>query len=142
MAKSKFRKLLETVSPETIKLVRKQNEIADKICRLLKKNNFTQKEFAQRLGMKESQLCKILAGNSNLTLKTIVKIETALEEDIVVIAAVPAKFDHELMTESDQWRTITYLDDTARSIPLSLYRHKVNSDWMIIADPLLTYGDA
>ena len=103
MTKSKFGKLLETVSPEIKKLVRKQNEIAEKICLLLKQRNLTQKEFARQLGMKESQLCKILAGNANLTLKTIVKIETALNEDIVVIAAMPVKLDHVFMTASDKF---------------------------------------
>lgn len=43
------------------------------------------KEFAQQLGMKESQLCKILSGNTNLALKTIVKIETAPHEVIVQV---------------------------------------------------------
>ncbi len=101
MAKSKFGKLLDTVSPATKTLVRKQKEIADKIYRLLKQRNLTQKEFAQQLGMKESQLCKILAANANLTLKTIVKIETALNEEIVVISDVPPKLEHVFKTSAD-----------------------------------------
>jgi transcriptional regulator with XRE-family HTH domain len=86
MAKSRFRNLLNRVPPNTRQLVRKQNEIADRIFRCIKQRNITQKEFAQQLGMKESQLCKILGGNANLTLKTIVKIETVLQEEIVKIA--------------------------------------------------------
>lgn len=100
--------MLDTVSPETKTLVRKQNEIADKIYRLLKQRNLTQKEFAQQLGMKESQLCKILAANANLTLKTIVKIETALNEEIVVIAVMPTQLEHAFSTSADQWCTDTY----------------------------------
>lgn len=82
MAKSRFRELLDLVPIETRELVRKQNEIADRIFRTLQQRNCKQKEFAQQLGMKESQLCKILSGNADLTLKTITKIETALQEEI------------------------------------------------------------
>lgn len=142
MTKSKFDKLLETVSPETIKLVRKQNEIADKIYRLLKQRNLTQKEFAQQLGMKESQLCKILAANANLTLKTIVKIETALNEEIVAITDMPAKMDHLFVTAADQWCTDTYPKSTAQIVPLSLNHYKVESSLSLVADSLTTYGHA
>lgn len=142
MVKSKLRKLLDTVSPETKTLVRKQNEIADKIYRLLKQRNLTQKEFAQQLGMKESQLCKILAGNANLTLKTIVKIETALNEEIVVISDAPSKYEHVFMTSADQWCTDTYPESTAQIIPLSLNLFRVESSLSRVADSLTTYGGA
>ena len=65
--------------------MQKQGEIAVQIGTLLKNKRITQKEFAKKVGMKESQLSKILAGNSNCTLKTITKIEVALNEDIIVI---------------------------------------------------------
>ena len=42
--------------------------------------------------MKESQLSKILAGNANLTLKTIARIESALSTDIIEVTSF--KKDH------------------------------------------------
>ena len=75
--------MLDRVPPATRQSVRKQNELADKISRCIKQRKITQKQFAQQLGMRESQLCRILSGNANLTLKTIVKIETVLQEEFV-----------------------------------------------------------
>jgi transcriptional regulator with XRE-family HTH domain len=46
----------------------------------LEVKGWTQKELAQKLGMKPSQLSLILSGNTNLTLKTIRRFERALSE--------------------------------------------------------------
>ncbi|MBN2412804.1 helix-turn-helix transcriptional regulator [candidate division KSB1 bacterium] len=88
MKKTKFQLLLQQVPPETKKLVQKQDEIAVLINSILQQKGLTQKEFAKKTGMKESQLSKILSGNANMTLKTISKIEAALGEDIISIPAV------------------------------------------------------
>lgn len=53
--------------------------------------------------MKESQLSKILAGNANLTLKTITRLEVALHEEIVVIPE--SKKDAKAVEETQPWRT-------------------------------------
>ena len=45
----------------------------------------TQKELAEKLGVKESFISRILAGHENLTLKTITKLESALESDIIQV---------------------------------------------------------
>ncbi len=50
---------------------------------------WTQKEFAQKLGMKPSQLNLILSGNTNLTLKTIRRFERALGEKFLSCAPSP-----------------------------------------------------
>jgi len=88
MKKTKFQELLQQVPPETRKLVQKQDEIAVQISSILKQKGLSQKGFAKNIGMKESQLSKILAGNANLTLKTISRIETALGEDIIAVLSV------------------------------------------------------
>ncbi|MFO7890230.1 MAG: helix-turn-helix transcriptional regulator [bacterium] len=85
MKKTMFRKIVEKIPLSTKKFVQKQGEIAAQIYKILKDDNITQKEFAKRLDMKESQLSKILAGNANLTLKTITKIEAELGVDVVQI---------------------------------------------------------
>jgi len=133
---------LQRVSPEIRKLVRKQNEIADKIYRILKQRNLTQKEFAQQLGMKESQLCKILAGNANLTLKTIVKIETALNENIVIIAVDRTEYDHTITVKMDHWNTDTFPHDAVWMVPFSIDQYQLKSSRSIVADSRETYGNA
>ena len=85
MNKTKFQELLKKVPPEIKRLEKLQNEIALQISTALKNKGIRQKEFAKNIGMKESQLSKILSGNANLTIKTIAKIEVALGEDIIRI---------------------------------------------------------
>ncbi|MBU4446056.1 MAG: helix-turn-helix transcriptional regulator [Candidatus Marinimicrobia bacterium] len=84
---------IETKIPEDVsRLVEKQMDIADAIADAIENSEFkTRKEFAQAIGMKESMLSRILAGNVNLTLKTIAKIEAALEMDIISVAGFEAE---------------------------------------------------
>lgn len=76
---------IETKIPDDVsRLVEKQMDIADAIVLAIEKSEYkTRKEFAQAIGMKPSMLSRILAGNVNLTLKTITKIELALGIDII-----------------------------------------------------------
>jgi len=76
---------LETNIPDDIsRLVERQLDIADAIVAAIEKSQYkTRKEFAQAIGMKPSMLSRILAGNVNLTLKTITKIESALGTEII-----------------------------------------------------------
>jgi len=80
-----FDQLLSKVPSDIKRFVRKQGEIAVQIGTILKAKGITQKQLAKKIGMKESQLSKILAGNANCTLKTITKIEHALDEDIITV---------------------------------------------------------
>lgn len=77
----------ETHIPEDVsRLVEKQMDIADAIVAAIEKSHYkTRKEFAAAIGMKPSLLSRILAGNVNLTLKTITKIESALGMEIVSV---------------------------------------------------------
>lgn len=84
---------IETKIPEDVsQLVEKQMDIAEAIADAIDKSEYkTRKEFAQTIGMKPSMLSRILAGNVNLTLKTITKIEAALETDIISITRSETK---------------------------------------------------
>jgi len=85
MEKSKLLRIYEHVPPEIKLFVRMQGVIAERIATILNNLNISQKDFAKKLGMKESQLSNILAGNANLTLKTITRLEVALDEVIIVV---------------------------------------------------------
>ncbi len=80
---------IETEIPEDIsRLVEKQMDIAEAIAAAIEKSEYkSRKEFAIAIGMKPSMLSRILAGNVNLTLKTITKIEVALGTEIININA-------------------------------------------------------
>lgn len=81
--KSAFLKALANVPPEIKRYVQIQSDIAIRIFNILKNKGINKKEFATQLKMRESRLDDILAGNANLTLKTIAKIECALNENII-----------------------------------------------------------
>ena len=78
--KTKFQSILDNVPKEIKQFVKKQNEIAHQIYSILKDEKISQKEFAKKINMKESQLSKILSGDANLTVKTITRIESTFEE--------------------------------------------------------------
>jgi transcriptional regulator with XRE-family HTH domain len=107
MKKTMFHKILEKIPAEINKLVQKQTEIAVKISQILASKEIKQKEFASQIGMKESQFSKILAGNTNLTLKTITKIEIALGEDIININVTEQK-ERKTTLKSDYQEVFVY----------------------------------
>ena len=94
-----FDQLLSKVPSDVKRFVRKQGEIAVQIGAILKAKGITQKQLAKKIGMKESQLSKILAGNANCTLKTITKIEHALDEDIIAVPIFRDDFDSDVMID-------------------------------------------
>lgn len=96
---SLFDDLVKSIPEETKKLVQKQGDIAVRISKILKRKGITQREFANYLGMKESHLSKILSGQVNLTLKTIVRLEIALGENIVEIPFQEAEIREEQETK-------------------------------------------
>lgn len=81
--------LLESISQETPKesviFVEKSLELVNYIFTILEKKGINQKELATRLGKSEAEVSKWLTGSHNLTLRSISKIEAALETDIIHI---------------------------------------------------------
>lgn len=66
------------------RFIDKTLQIGDEIVRLLEEKGMTQRQLAEALGKKESQVSKWLAGFHNFTLKTITEIEDVLSEDILL----------------------------------------------------------
>lgn len=76
-------RLRAKILPENRIYVKKSLEISEQITALLKEKNWSQKEFARRLGKTESEVSKLLSGLHNLTLKSIAKLEAELGCDII-----------------------------------------------------------
>lgn len=79
---NEFEKALLEASPESEYFVRMSADIADYVDILLKKQNMTQRDLAERMGKSESEVSKWLSGMHNLTLKSIAKMEDALGEPL------------------------------------------------------------
>ena len=60
--------------------------IAERISEVLKAKNLTQKDFANRLHKRESEISKWMTGRHNFTMQTIAKIEVALGCKLINIA--------------------------------------------------------
>lgn len=61
--------------------------INDRIHALLGSSGMTQRELAQKMGKKESEVSKLLSGTHNFTMRTLAKLEAALGGDIIVAAS-------------------------------------------------------
>jgi transcriptional regulator with XRE-family HTH domain len=66
------------------RLIGKQMDIAAQIDNYLKKSGWTRKKLAGESGLRASQITDILSGNANPTLSTLIKLEEAMNEDIIV----------------------------------------------------------
>ncbi len=79
-----FLNAVSKVPKDVKELVRLKFDIADRVYELIKQKGLNQKEFAKKIGMKESQLSAIISGK-NITLSTIAKLQAELNEEIIRI---------------------------------------------------------
>lgn len=62
-------------------------DLSDRISYLLSKNKMTQKDLADKLNKKESEVSKWLSGTHNFTIKTISKIEDVFDEKMINVVS-------------------------------------------------------
>ncbi len=80
-----FEKSRKAVPNYSRKFIKNSFSIIERIHHLLQQKNMSQKDLAQKLSKTESEISKILSPGHNMTLKTISKIEDALDEKIIMI---------------------------------------------------------
>lgn len=87
----------EKKSPADVeKFVEKNLDISQQVYAFLKKKNWTQKEFAKKLGKTDAEVSKWLSGSHNLTLRSIAKMEAVLGEDIIMTSYRAKKKFHKV----------------------------------------------
>lgn len=72
------------VTDEVKRFVGHSFDIVDQIHAILEKQGMSQRQLAERLGKRESEISKWMRGNHNFTLKSIAKIESVLGERLIV----------------------------------------------------------
>ncbi|RPD43658.1 XRE family transcriptional regulator [Hymenobacter sediminis] len=77
MASKYFGKI--EIAPEARQFVERSFLIADQIKHLLRSRGLTQRGLADLLGKKEPEISRMLSGTHNFTLKTIIRLEQALQ---------------------------------------------------------------
>lgn len=87
--RSKVAKKIQSETPEELRIfVRQYTDIVIRINELIKAKGYTQKDLAEKLNKRPSEINKWLKGNHNLTLKTIAKLEAQLGEPIIYVKKV------------------------------------------------------
>jgi transcriptional regulator with XRE-family HTH domain len=85
--RSKVAKRIQEETPEEVRIfVRQYTDIVVRINQILQAKGYTQKDLAERMKKKPSEINKWLKGNHNLTLKTLAKLEAQLGEPIIYIS--------------------------------------------------------
>lgn len=85
MKKNSIKERAKKVPAEIKRMVSRSMATARAINKILQNQGKTQKDLAELLGKKESEISKWLRGTHNFTYKTICKIEIALEEQIILL---------------------------------------------------------
>lgn len=85
-----FEKCVANVVPGVMEEVSLNIDTANRIHDLLKEKNMTQKEFALRMGKRESEISRWLTGSRGFTTTTFSKISAVLGEPIVEVRRQPA----------------------------------------------------
>jgi transcriptional regulator with XRE-family HTH domain len=64
---------------------KRQNAVIERIRALLTEKEMDQRDLANKAGMKDSAIHRILAGDTNLTLRTIARLEHALGTSLISV---------------------------------------------------------
>lgn len=81
-----FRQCLAGIPEETKAEFELSFGIADRLSTLLKEKGISQRELANRMGKRESEVSKWLTGRHNFTMRTIAQISAALDAPLIEIA--------------------------------------------------------
>ena len=84
-----FDRIAARTPTQTRRSVNKMLDVADRIHALLEQKGMSQKDLTVALHKSESEISKWLSGTHNLELKTVIRIEEALNEDILVVPQRP-----------------------------------------------------
>ena len=76
--------------------VRRSQEIALRMLNSMDEQNLTQRALAERMGCTQQYISKVLKGQENLSLETLVKIEDALGIELLVRTRKPIEYNVEV----------------------------------------------
>ena len=80
-----FNNGLDSISNELRIQIDMSWSISEKLSKILEEKNMTQKDLAKLVGKRESEVCRWLGGTHNFTLKTIAKISSVLDVDLIKV---------------------------------------------------------
>ncbi|MCR5036462.1 MAG: helix-turn-helix domain-containing protein [Bacteroidales bacterium] len=105
MIKNKlFRECLDSIPKDRMAEFELNFSIAERIAEILKQKGMTQRDLANKLGKRESEISKWLTGRHNFTISTLSKISYILDSPIILVANKPYPITEEncLMAAEEQ----------------------------------------
>ncbi len=85
MRSKTFQRILDKTPPEVDIFVRLYGDIVVRINEILKEKGYTQKQLAERMDKKPSEISKWLSGEHNFTLRSLAKLEAELGSTILYV---------------------------------------------------------
>lgn len=86
--RSKVARRIIDETPEDVKIfVRLYSDITVRINQILKEKGISQKQLAEAMGKKQSEISKWLNGEHNFTLRSLAKLQAELGEDLISVPA-------------------------------------------------------
>lgn len=79
------RQVLAETPAETRQFVRRYSQLVVRIGEILETRGWSQKDLAEKMGKKPSEISKWLSGEHNLTLRSLAKLEVELGEELIQI---------------------------------------------------------
>lgn len=76
----------DALDPAQLEVTRISLDIAERLHNILDEKNMTQKDLADLMGKRESEVSRWLKGMHNFTMKTVAKLQVALGEKILDVA--------------------------------------------------------
>ena len=73
------------------RFIKKNREIRNRIISIYIAKGMKQKDIADKLGKKPSEISKWLSGGHNLTLRSLIMMEVILEDDIILAPKIDFK---------------------------------------------------
>ncbi|WP_312818361.1 helix-turn-helix domain-containing protein [Kaistella carnis] len=80
-----YKQILEETPLETKIFVDKYSDLILRINQILREQGISQKELAENMDKKPSEISRWLSGNQNITLRSIAKLEAELGETLIEI---------------------------------------------------------
>lgn len=80
-----YKQILEETPLETKIFVDKYSDLIVRINQVLREQGISQKELAENMDKKPSEISRWLSGNQNITLRSIAKLEAELGETLIEI---------------------------------------------------------
>ena len=87
----------------------------EKVVAAMRERDMSRVELAQRLGVSKAFVTKLLNGNTNLTIRTMVSLAAALECELLVDIQPRSKSSHDRLRKTKRETSVVYCHEPAEA---------------------------